>query len=66
MRATLQHELHAFKVGQHVETHPATNAWMRGDRFGTVDRIGRLYVVVKLDRSGRTLRFAPRNLLPVG
>lgn len=38
-----------FKVGQRVQTHPATDAWMRGCRFGTVAALGSKYVYVKLD-----------------
>lgn len=37
---------------------------MRGDRFGTVVKVGKrtLAVYVKMDRSGRTLRFMEHNL----
>jgi hypothetical protein len=52
-----------FKVGERVQTHPATDAWMRGDRYGTVSSIGHRYVFVRMDRSGRELRFHPRNLI---
>lgn len=51
------------KVGDRVELHPATDRWIRGDRFGTVAKIGRKYVHVKLDRSGQTLPFPPRYVL---
>lgn len=46
-----------------VATHPATDAWMRGDRFGTVEKIGRrnLRIYVRLD-SGRLQSFLPHNL----
>lgn len=54
-----------FQVGQRVQTHPATDVWMRGDRYGTVVRVGRKYVHVALDRSERTLRFLPENLQPI-
>lgn len=54
-----------FTVGQRVESHPATDPWIFGDRFGTVTKIGRKWVHVKMDRSGRTLRFLPDLLLPV-
>ena len=54
-----------FRAGQRVQTHPATDTWMRGDRFGNVVTIGRKFIHVKLDLSGRTLRFHPRNLLHV-
>lgn len=54
-----------FTTGDRVESHPATNAWIFGDRFGEVAKVGRKYVHVKMDRSGRTLKFLPENLLPV-
>lgn len=41
---------------QRVELHPATDAWMRGDRYGIVVKTGRKYVHVRMDRSGRVLR----------
>ena len=66
------------RVGQRVSTHPATDAWMRGDRYGTVEKVARLLpihgrgdrygtrtvVYVRLDRSGRLLPFAPWDLIP--
>jgi len=51
-----------LKIGDRVEVHPATNAWIFGDRFGEVAKIGRKYVHVLMDRSGRTLRFVPENI----
>jgi hypothetical protein len=55
--------LEAFAVGDRVELHPATDRWMRGDRFGAVVKLGRRYVHVALDRSGETRRFAPENVI---
>ena len=52
-----------FVVGQRVELHPACDAWMQGDRFGVVTKIGTKYVHVKMDRSGRTLQKLPKNVL---
>ena len=63
-----------FTVGMRVQTHPATDAWMRGDRYGTVTRISTappsalhqgLRIHVKLDRSGRTLRFRADDVLSI-
>ncbi|QNJ58297.1 hypothetical protein SEA_ELLIE_74 [Mycobacterium phage Ellie] len=51
-----------FEVGARVATHPATSAWLRGDRFGEVVALGRNQVVVRLDRSQHAVRFTPRNL----
>ena len=52
-------------IGTRVESHPATNAWIFGDRYGVVVKVGRKYVHVKMDRSGRVLRFTPDNVDPV-
>lgn len=41
-----------FKIGDRVQTHPATDAWMRGDRYGTVVYVGPDIVQVALDKSG--------------
>lgn len=46
-----------------VELHPATDAWMRGDRFGTVTKIGRVYFTVLMDKSKRRLKVLPINIL---
>jgi len=62
-----------MKVGTRVEMHPATDEWMRGDRFGTVERVERTVrlagdpqrVFVRMDRSGRLIRFHPDNVTEV-
>lgn len=54
-----------FAVGQRVESHPATDAWIFGDRYGEVVKVGRNLVHVKMDRSGRTLKFLPRNIYQI-
>lgn len=66
-----------FKAGDRVALHAATSEWMQGDRYGTVVKLGRARdyvdsftkqtvqahpVYVKLDKSGRTVRFHPDNL----
>lgn len=48
-----------FAPGNRVELCPSTDTWARGDRFGTVRRIGRKWLHVEMDRSGRTLRVHP-------
>lgn len=53
----------AFNVGQRVQLHPGTSAWMQGDRLGTVTKVGRALVTVRLDRSGRALRCHPANVV---
>ncbi|WNM74160.1 RNA binding protein [Mycobacterium Phage Nergal] len=51
-----------FEIGARVATHPATHAWLRGERFGEVVALGDNAVVVRLDRSQRAVRFVPRDL----
>jgi len=46
--------------GMRAELHPATDAWMFGDRYGEIVKVGRTLVHIKMDRSGRTLKVAPR------
>jgi hypothetical protein len=65
-------ELHArhfgpppFIAGQRVSAHPATSAFMKGDRYGVVERVGRALVHVRMNRSGRLLSFHPANLEPI-
>lgn len=61
-----------FAKGMRVELHPATDAWMQGDRYGEVTRLhpastklvnaSRGLVRVRMDKSGRSLLVDPRNL----
>lgn len=54
-----------FTEGQRVELHPSLDAWMSGDRFGTVVRTpgsARTMVRVRCDRSGRVRRVWAENL----
>ena len=66
-----------FEIGTRVQLHPATDAWMQGDRYGVIVGLGhkREYVDtftkttsferpynVKLDKSGRTRRFHPSHI----
>lgn len=51
-----------FRVGDRVELHPATDLWMRGARFGTVDGVGRKFLTVRLDLRGHGVRVTPENI----
>lgn len=51
--------------GKRVELHPATDAWMRGDRYGTVTKVTAKWVYVKMDRSEKTLKVASINLTEI-
>lgn len=56
------YSIHDFIVGARVELHPATDLWMRGDRYGTVTKLGRLFVHVRLDKSERTVLINTHNI----
>lgn len=45
-----------------VEVHPATDSWMRGDRYGEVVAVGRVLVHVRMDRSETVRQFSPENI----
>lgn len=47
-----------FRVGDRVHLSPALDDWMRGDRVGTVALVGRKWLSVVLDRSGKRRRIA--------
>jgi hypothetical protein len=57
-----QRDRYGFAAGDRVGTHPATDAWMSGDRFGEVVSASKVGVRVRLDRSGRVLRFRAQDL----
>lgn len=58
MAFTIDH----FKRGDRIEMHPATDRWMMGDRYGYVENVGRKYVCVRLDKSGRCMNTDPSNI----
>jgi hypothetical protein len=59
----------SMNIGDRVQLHPGTDRWMMGDRYGTIvgkgrSRIGYVIWRVKLDFSGKTLRFCEQLLNP--
>jgi hypothetical protein len=58
-------EIHELRVGDRIEMHPATDVWMRGDRYGEIIRIGRTLITVKLDRSGHRRICPARSIYQV-
>jgi len=57
-----------IQIGKRVQIHPATDAWMQGDRYGVVVKHTRNRKAsatgyrthhVKMDKSGRTLKLSP-------
>jgi len=55
-----------FEVGQRVQLHPVTSRWMMGDRYATVEKIGRAYVHVRFEVSGEAGAYSPYELRVVG
>lgn len=55
-------EAREFATGERVELHPAHDAWMRGDRYATVERVGRSLVWVRSDKSQRLRWMHPNSL----
>ena len=51
-----------YDVGDRVELSPATDAWMAGDRYGEVIRIGLFYLHIKMDTSGKIRKVVPENM----
>lgn len=51
-----------LKPGDRVQLHPSHDLWMAGDRYGTVVKLGRIYIYVRLDRSDRVYMFRPERL----
>jgi predicted metal-dependent RNase len=52
-----------FRFGERVQFHPATDQWMRGERYGTVMHVGRTIVYVEGDHSRVLFSMAPYQLL---
>ena len=50
-----------FTVGQRVQIHPATSLWVSGARYGTVVKITRTRVHVRMDM-GRTFAMDASNI----
>ncbi len=58
-------EIQDLKEGQRVQLISAADAWMAGDRYGEVVRVGRSIVHIKMDRSGRVRWFHPETIAEV-
>jgi len=53
------------QAGLRVQLHPATDWFMRGARYGTIERAGHNHLSVRLDATGRIVRLAPRDIQEV-
>lgn len=56
-------DTHGWRVGQRVKLHPATDWWMRGARYGTIERVGRKLVHVRLEVGGAPINRVARFTL---
>lgn len=54
--------LHQLQPRKRVATAPHTDAWMSGERYGTITVVGRKWVHVRGERSGRNFKFAIRGV----
>lgn len=54
-----------IELRSRVQLHPATDAWMAGDRYGVIVGIGRKRVHVKCDRSHKIRKVSRALLLEV-
>jgi len=54
---------HDLFKGYRVRSHPATDAFMAGDVYGTVEKVGSKWIHVRMDRSKRLRKFNPANLI---
>lgn len=53
-----------FGIGDRVQLHPATDAWMRGDRYGRVARVSNTYLTLAMD-SRRILKVSFDNIVEI-
>lgn len=54
-----------IKPGDRIQTHPATDAWMRGLRYGTVTKVTKRFVHCDMDRMENIVRFNHEDVMPV-
>lgn len=54
-----------YSVKDRVQIHPATDRWMRGDRYGEIERVTKTRLHVRMDKSKQLVTFHPDNILEV-
>lgn len=54
-----------YSVKDRVQIHPATDRWMRGDRYGEIERVTKTRLHVRMDRSKQLVTFHPDNILEI-
>lgn len=58
-------DIHNFRIGDRVQLHPATDTWMRGDRYGTIVSIRNSILRVHMDISRKDIAVTPNNILEI-
>ena len=55
------------RVGMRAELHPATDAWMRGDRYGDIVSVSKRTrsFRIRMDRSGKILTVSEGNIAKI-
>lgn len=68
-----------YRIGKRCQLHPATDRWMMGDRYGVITKVSKKSwsyldpkdirnghrITVRLDKSGKTLRFFEANIIEI-
>ena len=64
---TEEAEMTDSRVGMRAELHPATDAWMRGDRYGDIVSVSKRTrsFRIRMDRSGKILTVSEGNIAKI-
>ena len=52
-----------MEKGDRVQIRPHHDIWMMGDRYGTIEKVARKYIHVRLDKSGKVWKFLESDIL---
>ena len=52
-----------MQKGDRVQIRPHHDVWMMGDRYGTIEKVGRKYVHIHMDKSDKVLKFVESDFL---
>ena len=55
--------LQVVQVGDRVKIRSHHDVWMMGDRYGTIEKIGRKYIHVFMDTSRMTRKFTESDII---
>lgn len=54
-----------YRIGSRIEMAPHSDAWMQGDRYAEVVKVGRKLLHARFDRSGRYGKVHPSQVARV-